>query len=404
MTALETAPVLYVLKRFPRLSETFVLRELLALEARGERVLIDSLLPPEDGPRHPELDQLKAPVRLLPRHPRLRDREVARTHLRLAVRSPGRWLGLAVRAARDPEAWRRFLQAGLVAERLEREGARQVHAHFATAAAVVARDAGMLAGVPVTVTAHAKDVFHQDNAPLLPGRLRGVDAVVTVTDHNATHLRQVLPGTPVHVVRNGMELWEPRPKPDTAPKPGPLLCVSRLVPKKGIDTLLTAFGLLADDRPALDLEIIGGGPLAETLPRQVHELGLDDRVRFRGPLPSADVRKALYRCSMLVLPCRIDESGDRDGLPTVLLEALACGTPVVTTHILGLPELVRDGETGLLVAPDDPVGLAVAVNALLDDPARAADLGAAGRRLVAELHDQDISAARLQRIWREVHR
>ena len=159
MSAPSTAPVLYVLKRFPRLSETFVLREVLALEARGERVLIDSLLPPEDGPRHPELADLRAQVRLLPRHPRLRDGRIARTHLRILARTPVRWLTAAWRAAGDPEDWRRFLQAGLVAERVRTEGVRHVHAHFATASAVVARDAGTLAGVPVTVTAHAKASF-----------------------------------------------------------------------------------------------------------------------------------------------------------------------------------------------------------------------------------------------------
>lgn len=392
-----TAPVLYVLKRFPRLSETFVLRELLALEARGERVLIDALLPPEEGPRHPELARLRAPVRLLPRHPRLRDPAVARAHLRVARHVPRRWLAMALRSRSDQEAWRRFLQAGLSAARIRDEGVRHVHAHFATAAAVVARDAGALSDVPVTVTAHAKDVFHQDNAPLLAGRLRGVGAVVTVTEHNAVHLRRVLPGMAVHVVRNGVPLAAPRT--GTGSRPAPLLCVSRLVPKKGIDCLLSAVALLAPQRPDLCLEVIGSGPLDAALHRQAEELGIGNRVDFRGPLPSTDVQEALNRCAVLVLPCRVDESGDRDGLPTVLLEALACATPVVTTRILGLPELVRHGETGLLVAPDDPVGLAGAIATLLDDPVRAAALGAAGRRLVARLHDCDESAGQLQGVW-----
>lgn len=395
-----TPPVLYVLKRFPRLSETFILREVLALEERGERVLIDSLLPPEKGPRHPELDGLAAPVRLLPGHPRLREWRVARAHLRGAARSPLRWLRLALRAAGERESWRRFVQAGLVADRARREGVRHIHAHFATAAAVVARDAAALAGVPVTVTAHAKDVFHSDNAPLLPGRLHGVRAVVTVTDYNATHLRAVLRRTPVHLVRNGIDLGAPRQD----AKDGPLLCVSRLVPKKGIDTLLASLPLLVPDRPHLQLELIGDGPLAETLRIRCRDLGIEDRVRFRGALPSGEVQEALRRCALLVLPCRIDGSGDRDGLPTVLVEALACGTPVVTTDILGLPELVRHGETGLLVPPDDPVSLAGAIRALLDDPVRAAALGAAGRRLVADEYDRGASAAGLQRVWQEVAR
>jgi glycosyltransferase involved in cell wall biosynthesis len=397
-----TAPVLYVLKRFPRLSETFVLRELLALEERGERILIDSLLPPEEGPRHPELTRLRAPVRQLPRHPRLRDPQVARAHLRIASHAPGRWLVMALRSRSDREAWRRCLQAGLAAARIRDEGVRHVHAHFATAAAVVARDAGALTAVPVTVTAHAKDVFHRDNAPLLSSRVRGVGAVVTVTEHNAVHLRKVLPGMPVHVVRNGVPRCPARAA--DGRNPGPLLCVSRLVPKKGIDCLLSAVAVLTPLRPGLRLEVIGSGPEDAALRRQAEELGIDGRVEFRGALPSTGVLEALNRCSMLVLPCRIDESGDRDGLPTVLLEALACGTPVVTTDILGLPELVRHGETGLAVPPDDPVALARAIATLLDDPVHAAALGAAGRRLVARLHDCDRSAAQLQEVWAAVGR
>lgn len=351
MTAPQAAPVLYIVERVPRASETFTFREVLAPEARGERVLVDVLLPPVEGPRHADPDQLRAPVRLLPRHPRLRDPQVARAHLRLAARAPGRWLALAGRAAGDPEAWGRFLQAGLVARRLRQEGARRVHAYDATPAAVVARDAGVLAGVPVTVTAHTEGAPHEANALPPTRRLQSVGAA---TGHHACQLRKVRPRTRV------------------GRRPGVVLCVSRLVPGNGIDTLVTAVGLLADDRPGLRLEIIGDGPLDAALRGQVRELGLEDRVHFRGPLASAEVRAALSRCAMLALPRGVDTGDDRDGLPTVLLEALACRTPVVTTRVPGVPELVRDGETGLHVAPEGPIGLAVAIAALLDDRDRGA--------------------------------
>lgn len=399
VTTGQQAPVLYVLKRFPRLSETFILRELLALETAGETLLVDALLPPEDEPRHPELAGLRARVRWLPRHPHLADRAVAGAHLRVAARAPATWLRLAGNARRAG-TWRRFVQAGLVADRVRRDGVRHVHAHFATAAAEVARDAGALAGVPVTVTAHAKDVFHQDNAPLLAGRLRGVAAVVTVSEHNADHLRTVLPGVPIHLVRNALAL-----RPARAPASyGPILCVCRLVPKKGVDCLLEAFAQLGSLRPALRLELIGGGPLQEQLQAQAIRLGIGDRVDFLGPQPSSRVEEALRRCAVLALPCRIDGSGDRDGLPTVLVEALAGGTPVVTTDILGLPELVRHGHTGLLVPPDDPAALAAAIGKLLDDPVLAAGLGAAGRELVARDYDPGRSAAGLKQVWAQASR
>jgi hypothetical protein len=161
-----------------------------------------------------------------------------------------------------------------------------------------------------------------------------------------------------------------------------LLCVARPGPENGIRTLLTAFGLLADDRPWADLEIIGAGSLSGELGAEARALGLEDRVRFRGPLPSHEVHHALRRCAALVLPCRDD---GRDDSSTVVLEAMACGTPVITTAVVGPPELVRHRVTGLLVRPDDATELAVAVDSLLDDPRRAVELGAAGRRLVARL-------------------
>jgi colanic acid/amylovoran biosynthesis glycosyltransferase len=180
---------------------------------------------------------------------------------------------------------------------------------------------------------------------------------------------------------------------------GPLLCVSRLEPDKGVDMLLTAFGLLSEDRPALRLEILGDGPLAPALRSQARDLGLDDRVRFLGALPISEVRTALRRCAMLILPCPIEEPGDRYSFPEVLMEAMSCGTPVVTTDVLGVPNMVRHDATGVLVASEDAAGLALAVTSLLDDPARAAGIGAAGRRLVVRLHGGHGSTAELQRIW-----
>ena len=184
----------------------------------------------------------------------------------------------------------------------------------------------------------------------------------------------------------------------------PLLCVSRLVTEQGIDVLFAAFGLLADDRPALDMEVIGGGPLDALLVGRARALGLADRILVRGPLPSGEVQAALYRCAMAVLPCPVEEPGDPSGLPAALLGAMACGAPVVTTDTTALPQLVRHDATGVLVAPNDPAGLAGAIATLLDDPVRAASLGAAGRLLITRLHERNRGAVRLQRIWQEIGR
>jgi glycosyltransferase involved in cell wall biosynthesis len=393
-------PLLYVLKRFPRVSETFVLNELLALEERGERIVVDALLAPEEGPRHPELERLRAPVRYLPRYPRLGDRRVALAHLRVGIRFPRRWLRLA-RTARRTGTWRRFLQAGLVARRVKRERARHIHAHFATAAAEVARDAASLAGVPFTVTAHAKDIFKRENARLLRSRLDGAAAVVTISEFNADHLRKVLAaGVPVRHVPNGMPLPAPAP-----PSPdGPVLCVARLIPKKGVDVLIEACALLADELPGLRAEIVGDGPLAGELLELARKRGIEDRVDFLGALASDEVDAALRRSSLVALPCRIAADGDRDGIPTVLLEAMARGIPVVSTRIGGIPEVVRDRATGLLVDPDSPRELAGAISSLAGDRSRAESLGAGGRSLIRERFDPRRSATLLESVFEEAQR
>jgi glycosyltransferase involved in cell wall biosynthesis len=386
-------PVLYVLKRFPRLSETFVLRELLELEALGDRIVIDSLLPAERGPRHPRLRDLRAPVRYLPRHPQLRQPAVARAHLRLALRAPRTWCRLALRARRGG-GLRRFLQAGLSAARARAEGAGHIHAHFATAATEVARDAAALAGVPFSVTAHAKDIFHSDNAPHLARRLEGAAAVVTVSAFNAAHLRRLLDGTPVHHIPNGVPLGEV-----SGPAAGgPVLFVGRLVPKKGVDLLIDAFARLPPELDSLRLEIVGGGALGDDLAELAARRGLAQRVSFLGAVPSDEVEAAFARCSLVAAPCRIDEHGDRDGMPTVLVEALARAVPVVSTELVGIPELVRDGETGLLVAPEDAAALATAIARLASDPRLARELGARGRVLVAERFDPARSAGLLREV------
>ena len=388
-------PVLYVLKRFPRLSETFVLREVLGLEAAGVRVLVDALLAPEESPTHPELEAVRAEVRYVPRHARLRDGASLRAHLRLALRHPVRWPTLALRARRDG-TWRRFVQGGIVADRVRREGVTHVHAHFATASSEVAVVAAALAGVTCSVTAHAKDIYHHDNAPHLVRRLSGVDTVVTVSSHNVAHLESVVREggirASVRHVANGVGLG---PVVDPAASTS-LLCVARLVPKKGLDLLVRATALLTPSHPDLVVDVIGDGPLRAELISLADSLGVADRVRFHGAAAADGVQAALARCRAFVLPCRIDADGDRDGMPTVLVEALARAVPVVSTDVVGIGELVVDERTGLLVPPDDVSALAHALDRLLVDPALATRLGRAGRRLVAERYGPaDATAALL---------
>ncbi len=403
--------VLYVLKRYPRLSETFIVREILGIEAAGIEVGIDALLPPEDEPRHRELAAVRARPRYLPRRAGLRD-DCVRPLLRLLAGRPRSVAHEAVRAARrrragEPKAWRQFRYAVLVADRCRREGFTHVHAHFATAAAEVAGPAGRMAGVPVSVTAHAKDIFHRDNAPELDRRVQAVNTVVTVSRHNLEHLRQVLTGGHaagrrplLRHVPNGVSIRVAAPH-GVGRQEAPVLCVARLVAKKGIDTLLRAVALAAVRDEQLTLEVVGAGPLRQELTDLCAALAITDRVTFLGPLSADEVEAAYARCSLVALPCRITEDGDRDGLPTVLVEALGRGIPVVATDVVGIPELVRHRVNGLVVPPDDAAALASAIDELRSDPARARAWGANGRSLVHAEFDPAASTRALVGVWQE---
>ncbi|GAA2738761.1 glycosyltransferase [Pedococcus aerophilus] len=407
--------VLYVLKRYPRLSETFVVREILGVEARGVTVLVDALLPPEDEPRHPEVDRVRALVRYLPRRPVRRHVLVAAAHL--AVRRPVPLATEVLRAARRVrrlrragdqalarKVWRQLGLSVLVADRARSEGVTQVHCHFATAACDVGVPAAAMAGVPSSVTVHAKDLYHRDNVEELPLRLARASAVVTVSAYNLEHLGTVLGPARRPLLRhvpNGVALGEVNLD-GVGDRAAPVLCVSRLVAKKGIDTLLRALALAAVDDEGLRLEVIGGGPLDAELMALAADLGVGDRVRWWGPQPAGVVERSYARAGVVALPCRIDEDGDRDGLPTVLVEALARGVPVVSTDVVGIPELVRHGETGLIVPPDDPPALARALSELRGNPSLARRLGGQGRDLVRAAYDPAASAAQLQRTWSQV--
>jgi colanic acid/amylovoran biosynthesis glycosyltransferase len=386
--------VLYVLKRYPRPSQTFIVRELVGLEAIGVRIGVDSLGPGDDDTDHPELAQVRASVRQLPRSMRLRSPRALAAHVRVACHRPFVWIERAASAARS-NSWARFVQAGIVADRVIREDFDHVHAHFATTAAEVARDAARLSGRAFTVTAHARDIYHAQHARRLPGRLAEAAGVVTVSGYNVSHLRRVAPGVPVHHVPNGVpvgRLAEPA-------RADVVLCVARLVPKKGIDLLIEAVARLTDRIPALRLEIIGDGPLRRALEVAATDLGIADRTTFTGALGSGDVSLAYGRAAMVVLPCRIDADGDRDGLPTVLVEALAHGVPVISTDVVGIGEVVRDGDTGLLVPPEDVDALANAIEKLWFDRTLRTELGAVGRELVADRLDPARCARQLQAVF-----
>lgn len=395
--AARTARIGYVLKMYPRFSETFILNEVLAHEAAGAELHLFSLRPASEGRFHESLAEVRAPVTYL-LHKGLRAADLWEILARSAPRFP-----------RLPEVLEDLLavpvgdavQALQLADQVQDQGLTHLHAHFGSVATTVARLASRLTGVPYSFTAHAKDIFHEDVDPAdLRRKLSGAAATVTVSDFNLGHLRDTYGDAAARVVRiyNGLDLVR-FPYVNADKRPPTIAAVGRLVEKKGFGDLVEACALLAGRGRRFRCEIVGAGPLRDTLAGQISSAGLQNRVSLRGPLPQAEVRRTVQNAAALAAPCVVGGDGNRDGLPTVLLEAMALGTPCVATDVTGIPEVVRDNLTGLIVHQNNPTALANSLERLLEDGALRSRLACSARQLIEEHFDIHHQTARLREIF-----
>jgi glycosyltransferase involved in cell wall biosynthesis len=391
--------IAYLLKMFPRFSETFVLAEVLELERQGVELHVVSLKRPDDAIVHADVERLRAPVTYVPERLLPPDRSVLDAHRWLIRRDRARYLR-ALRAAlarRRLVTLKHFLRAGFVARELDRAAIRHVHAHFASTAASVALHVHRLTGVSYSFTAHAKDIYrHGVDRDELAVKLRSARFAVTVSDFNYRWLRALERRGNLVRIYNGLDLGRFVPNGAARDDPPLLLAVGRLVEKKGFDDLVRACAILHDRGRQFRCAIVGKGPAAGELREQIVRLGLADRVRLAGPLPREELLGLYPRAAVVAAPCVIGADGNRDGLPTVVLEAMALGVPVVATDVTGIPEAVRDGETGWLVPQRQPEALASALERVLDDRPGAQRLAGAARDLIAaefDLH-RNVSALR----------
>jgi glycosyltransferase involved in cell wall biosynthesis len=377
-----------------------VLNEVLALERYGLRLRIFSLKDPKDEPVHADAKQVRAPIQYLSL--RRRWKRIIEGNVRTLWRRPGAygrtllWVLLRLR-------WnllRNFLQAGYLADLLLCDPVGHLHGHFASAPATVAMLAHNLTRIPYTFTAHAKDIYFDRQPVLLRSKMKHAQAVVTISEYNRRHLVDLLEPaqrSKVHCIYNGADLSQYKRRPSGEKLNGVpvILSVARLIEKKGLDDLIRAAQILRQRGRAFRVEIIGNGPLRQTLEVRAAEVGVRDDVKFLGPRPQEFVREAYKRAAVFALPCVVSEGGDRDGIPTVLLEAMASEVPVVSTPVSGIPELVESGHDGLLVPPRAPAELADALDRLLLDPNLRRNLGLAGRTKVSERFSINRNAAQL---------
>ena len=385
-----------LVNEFPRLSETFVVGDLLGLEAAGARLRVFSLRRPEVQLAQETVGRLRAPVEYLP-EPSGRQRSVLLRAIRMAlfVRDPRRFTrGLAEIYASPDYSRSRLQQALLLAWRLDRVGAPSLYVHFAHKPATVGRFAALLLGLPFAISAHAVDVWTTPE-PELRAKFRDARLVLCCYEEAFDYVRGIADGTArVELAPHGVVI---PPHPARVERSPPvLLSVGRLVEKKGFDTLLRAAGELHDRGLEFQVRIAGDGPLWPTLQRLVNALDLGSVVRFLGPLTAEELEPEYNQAAVFVLACRVGSDGNRDGLPNTLLEAMARGLPVVSTTLASIEEAVTTGEHGLLVAPGDHLALAGALERLLKDPESRSQLGAAARARVLERYDRDRLASQVQ--------
>ncbi len=394
----------YIVTTWPRLSQTFVLNEVLALERSGVPLRIFSVKTPGGEPIHGDVAQVRARVSYLSF--RRNWKSVLSANYRL-VRNRSTFYFRNFFRAVSYFRWgvvKHFFEAAYLAELLRGEPVGRLHAHFATAPALVAMFTHWLTGIPYSFTAHARDIYVDQKPRLLRVEMKFADAVVTVSEYNRHYLcTKISPATngKVCCIYNGLNLRDYSFSPPCASQPGPpvILSIGRLIEKKGFCDLLLACEILRRRGRHFQVEIIGAGPWEDLLQTQTKRLHLQEQVRFLGAQPQEVVRESFRRATVFALPCIISGKGDRDGIPTVLMEAMASGTPVVSTSVSGIPELIESGKDGLLVPPNNPPRLADALNELLNAPELREKLTRAARAKIEERFSIDRSAKRLQTLF-----
>ena len=400
--------VAYLLKTFPRLSETFVLNEILGLESLGMPLTIFSLRWPAAEPQHPAFSKLKSPVNYVPSlnwkfWPRALWLLLL-SHLVLFLTETRRYLAAAkfYFHSKGTSRFEDFLQSAFLARALRRNQITHLHAHFANVPATVAELVSRLTEIPFSFTAHAKDIYLIPPAELAR-KIASAQCVLTCTEHNQRYLAGLIPaGAPVHLAYHGIDTNrfsnQPRPLLPLTAQPPCILSVGRFCEKKGLEYLIQACGRLVDHGFSFQCRIVGYGELQKKLESMIVDLGLQQYVCLPGRMTQDQLADSYRQASIFVLPCLVTEQGDRDGIPNVLLEAMASGVPVISTDVSGISELVEHTHNGLLVEPRNADALAEAMVRLLLRSDLRRRLAHNGRETVLRRFTLEASAQHVHRI------
>jgi glycosyltransferase involved in cell wall biosynthesis len=398
------------MSRFPKLTETFVLYEMLALEAEGLHVEIYPLWREKAALIHPEAQTLVERAHYTP-HLNL---PMLKANLRALRRQPAAYLGALGTLIRANLGSARYLGGGLAAfpksvyfaERMLQSGVEHVHAHFASHPAAAAFVIHRLTGLPYSFTAHGSDL-HRDQH-MLREKVAEAAFVVPISNHNRDVIRQISgpeSAGRLHVIHCGVDTAQIAPR-DSYSLDGPLrlLCIGTLHAVKGQTHLIAALARLRQQGIDARVDFVGDGPDRAALEQQAAEAGLAAFVHFHGPQTREQVLAHLRRADVAVAPSVPTSDGRREGIPVALMEAMAAGLPVVASRLSGIPELITDGETGLLAPPGDVAALVAAIRRLHDDARLRRTLGEAARATVERDFDLRDNAARLAQRFQEERR
>ena len=397
--------VMYLTRSWPRLSQTFIVNEILALERRGVDLEVYAMSPSGEDVRQPQVDRVSSPVGYTTTSADPLD------HALVAAQEPQRYDYAAGFAQAHPElatgyanastleCFEHAVQLAARRQRLAADGIRigHLHAHFAHDPALVALLFQQLTGVTYSLTAHARDLY-QIPPHNLRVRVAGASSVLTCCRANVEYLTEHLEpaeAAKVRVIHHGIDLEQFTPgRGATGDGVVRVVSVGRLVEKKGFPDLMQACAALGGDRP-FRLTVYGDGPMREALEAERDALGLVEVVEFAGEHDSTVIVKAMQQADVFAMTPFVTADGDRDGVPNVVVEALAAGLPVVSTDVGGVGEAVTHGHNGLLSQPRDVPAITANLEALLRDPQLRHAMGVRARATVKAGFDVDRAAEQL---------
>jgi glycosyltransferase involved in cell wall biosynthesis len=407
MSGIEVA---YVLLRFPQLTETFVAEEIHHVQSLGVKVRLFSLLAPRQELVHPVSAELLPQVCYVPG---LHAPSLWGAQIHILLQDPVRYCRLLWHLLSQPSPHRSFrpkrlvtfLKAVWAARELQKTPVQLVHSHFAWLSAAAGAIVSQLLDLPLTVTTHAFDIYSIQN-DLLALTTQLADRVVTISEYNKQAMLEVVPNLEadqIEVVHCGVSLekFQATTRPSNV-QTFQITAVGSLILKKGHEYLIRACGELGKNGIDYRCVVVGDGALKQPLQALISQLGLDERIVLKGPQSQTWVRDRLQETDLFALPCVVEKNGERDGIPVVMMEALAMEVPVVSTSVSGIPELIRHEETGLLVPERDASALAAAIARLAQDKGLRCMLATNGRALVEREYDIWKNARRLVELFQQV--